>query len=518
MDKKAEKQIEIILTPDDEGGRQASESELPALVPPTVVPDQVTGDSGSACVKPVSIASEHAATSKSEAGGTPAPPDDSNTPSKRSKSAKYGTALTVALVVGLFMLSLPIKQAVYTYANAERPAGRQAAVFFPSILSAWFGDADSSYALQTLPTMLSLAGNKNNAESRALRNNTIETLRRYWHSGGDSEKDFSRLLGTIALSSSGDAAESVRQIRPIMKRAENSMLNLYCAILMANSGDLAGAVQETDEGLRLSNAGKGQQFVAGDPTIFYAMKARLYQTMGKPEDALAVLNSAACSQAVKENHKAHSDRADGVLFGKAWAYLQLGQPDKAISLFSSTRKDTKSILGIAYLMKNNIAKALSEADLTPPNDHGKRQILLSRIYCKQGKFDQSLVSANQAEQQSPNLIALEQRVFVLNKLGRYKEALAISAHFEEQLSPWLEGEDILFRVLPDLHAGRAEAYLKTGDFANALQETQLALKMNGTLLRALQVANQASLGLRDRVSAAAYENRINAIPLLPTYR
>jgi hypothetical protein len=165
--------------------------------------------------------------------------------------------LTVALLIGLFMIALPIKQSVIWYFNVRRPPARNAASLFgPAILGAWFGDPDSAYALQTLPFIMATHG-KPNGESIASRNCTIKMLERFWQGPGDPQKALSRLGGSVALSSYGDIAEAVRQLRPVMKTGESQMLNFYNAILLANSGDLTGAMKESDEGSRLSETRAG---------------------------------------------------------------------------------------------------------------------------------------------------------------------------------------------------------------------------------------------------------------------
>ncbi len=148
------------------------------------------------------------------------------------------------------------------------------------------------------------------------------------------------------------------------------------------------------------------------------MKAAVLRAMGQPEAALNYLDSE-----FSKDYKNYSYYADEMRSAKAAALIHLGQYDKAIALACQAKELNRMVLSTAYLMKGDYNEALTQA--------GDCYLALSRIYSQQGTLGEALKYAEKADAGIDSITTREQRVFVLNQMKRYKEALALSANLTE---------------------------------------------------------------------------------------
>ncbi len=414
--------------------------------------------------------------------------------------------LIVFLVV--IIVLIPIKNAMVWYQEAPRTSYPGAVSFVPSIFTAWIGDADASYALQLAPIMMKDSDEKAD-ERKQFRNITLTNAERFLQQTGNAPQSLTRIAGSLALTSEGRSKEAADIIQVVADNASNPMIKAYHALLLAANGDMKTALSEVDRGLALDQ--KGEKYISYTNSFFlWWEKAQILQAMGKPAEALALLNSPECLASTKDGSM--SGPGD-VLVSKASAYLQLGEPDKAIALYEGIKAPNHIVLFLAYLLKNDYDRAFREAAeiSSTPN------LALSRIYSQKGQLEQALDYAEKAEMKSRNLLTLEQHVHVLNQLGRWKESLTISqnpsafANLINLSSPGIQCQS-------ELHALRAEAYANLGESANALVEAKMALNINPDCRRALEAARLASSNLRDPGKVEFYESQLRHLTTPINYR
>jgi tetratricopeptide (TPR) repeat protein len=250
----------------------------------------------------------------------------------------------------------------------------------------------------------------------------------------------------------------------------------------------------------------------------YSVKSDLYLAMGQPQQALDVLLSPDCIQASSSSYGADYKETSRKM-GLASVYGRLGKFDKMLELANSISdaNNARAIKAVAYTLQNNLAAATEQAHNITDREGNRKEMLLSCIYSKQGKFEQALKYADAAREKRADLAWLEQRLFLLNKLGRYKEVLSDSNNFNSFLT-WHNWTFGIIGKIPSIHADRAQAFWRLGQAKQALAEAQLALSLNPNSMTALHVAADASKALADQAAAAAYEARIKALGEIPIYR
>jgi tetratricopeptide (TPR) repeat protein len=516
VDKKAEKQTDFILKP--EGGDSSSvENGIPELV----ANDSTSSDTTAHALSPVAN-EQHSESAVQNSVSAPLP---RAVKEKRKSLPFFRRRPRPALlaVLALLILWIPLQHATNWYFTAPRPSRPMDAppfVVVPllAVVTAWVGEPDASYAFQLAPVMMHNAkffgkpDAKEMGEEKELRKIGLGNIDSFIQQSAAKDHQLSILAKSMALYTSGRSAEAAIEIESVTSGARNPMLKSYRAGLLAVGGDLYGALAELNKCIAMVE-------LTGRRTFYYhqiypwIQKAHLLMAMGRPEDALATLNSPFLISLAEQRVGSRAD----ILLCKAAVYLQLGEPDKAIAVLNdspdSALAQDQILLSTAYLMKAEYSKAVEAA-----KDSSQTDFALSRIYSNQGAFNKALTYAEKADKELGTLYSLEQRVYVLNQLGRYADALALSKNLfpHTESGAGISGGDL--KAQPEMHADRALAFVKLGMPKEALVEAGIALRRNENCRSALEAARLASLSLGDRAGVAFYDSMLKKNHLPPGYR
>ncbi len=502
MDKRAEKEIEIEIKLTPESEKLSSEEPLPELVTPTSeLPDQVAECSPKES-QPLTASTNPAIDRKTD--GQAGADKKVAHMSPWFKRRKYRA---VFVVVSLVLLAGCASYFSQWYGSAPRHSRPMTMFMVPTILSSWVGDPDTAYTLQLLPElMVTERDEKGMTPSQHDIHEKLSTIgfddmRHFLEQSKGADRPMSTFTECVMLSRAGKTAEAARLFRPLLEKYSSPLLNLYQGIFLTLDGQMHDALVQFDKGMALANAGRGS-IHSTSFYYFWIMKAATLQSMGKPAEALSVLESPELLERIK------SAPVDTLAPSKASVYLQLGQPDKAIVTACQMKKLDRFILSAAYLMKGDYDEALT---------HSKgSDLALSRYYSSLGKLEVALNHAESADKSLDTVVTREQRVYVLNQMGHYKEALALCqemdkySHFRTLEGAW--------QAIPVLHADRAYAYAKSGDAKNALAEANEVLKNNPFSYTALEASRLASAKLGDKVNEELYSKRINELKNKSDYR
>ncbi len=503
MEKKREKEIDFKLKPEDDASR-LTEEPLPELIPSEAIAGAATVPESNDVETASQVVEESMQTSAKEQSS-----EHSQNDAGRNRPVFSRVAFR-SMLIGLACLAIGagLTQAWKWYSNAPRTAHPSVEFLTPTVLWGLVGDPDAAFAIQMVPALadeMRSSGPEMKAQifvPEVQKQTSFDAVNRYLtQSTGD--KSLSTLAMGTTLSASGRTVEAVQTVRPLINRTDNPIMKGYLALLLGLSGDLPGSLIEVNKGIEAGKTGKVWMYQSSLHTL-YTMKANLLRSMGRPAEALAVLVSPECVECFKNN----SWETDSLSLSKAAVYLQLGQPDKAIVLACQSKELNRMILSTAYLMKGDYSEALTHAQ--------NSYLALSRIYSQQGRLDQALKNAEKADSAINSIITKEQRVYVLNQLKRYREALAISSDLTEFTK--LNSANGSMDAMVQIHADRAVAFAHLGDAHNAILEANLALACNPNCRRALEAAKLASTILGDLAKVAEYQNRLNELGSRPDVR
>ncbi|CAN5633531.1 hypothetical protein BH10CYA1_BH10CYA1_45320 [soil metagenome] len=417
-------------------------------------------------------------------------------------SAKKRRVTFRAVLIGVTALAIGagLTQTWRWYRDAPRSELRTVEFSTPTFLGGLIGDPDAAFAVQMVPVLVNDYTTSGNPKyggmvTEVQKQFAFEATRRFIeNSPGD--KSLSILTMGTALSARGQSAEAVRTMRPLIDKTDNPAMKGYLGLLLHLTGDLPASLTELDKGIAYAKTGKVWMSDSGSSNI-YTLKSAVLRAMGRPEEALAVLDSPECA----EWFKTGSYNRESMLLTKAAAYLHLGQPDKAIKLACECKQLNHMILSTAYLMKGDYGEAITQAD--------QSYLALSRIYSQQGRLTEALEYAKLADSAVDSMTTREQHVFVLNQLKHFKDALSISNDLAEYSK--LSNASGSAEALVQIHADRAYAFAELGDTRNALLEANLALGNNPGCRQALEAARLASTKSNDLANAARFENRLRQL-------
>lgn len=408
--------------------------------------------------------------------------------------------LAVFVVTFLVLVFGCVGNFAHWYWNAPRHESPVTPFLTPAILTGCIGAPDAAYSLPLLPEVLRTF-DEDDVATRSQRANRekfftlgMANLNRFLERSGPMDQPISLLTKCTLLCKMGEPAEAARLFRPLADKYDSPMLKLYQGVFLTLSEDFKEAIGQLDEGAALAKSGKGTIHSSSFYHL-WILKAEILQAMGRPEDALAVLNSPGLSERMANY------ATDNLQESKASVYLQLNQPDKAIVTACQVKKLDHFILSAAYLMKGDYDEAKNHAM--------DSDLALSRYYSNVGKLDEALKFAKNADRDSHTVVTREQVVYVLNQMARYKEALALSQNISGFC--FLRSLPGAWQAIPTLRADRAYALAKSGDAKGALTEANKVLKNNPFSRMALEAARLAYQTLGDRVNEALCAKRIKEL-------
>ncbi len=348
-----------------------------------------------------------------------------------------------------------------------------------SVFSAWCGDSDAAYALQEFPVMIDdlsdYSGGGRKMISPERRAAVIASLNRFVKSSGTGSHELSKFAHAVVMASNGKPLEAAHLLSDL--KAENPLVSGLLASTLAMVGDYSAALEECNRGIEIISQSKGRF----DSTMcegLWDVKAQILTAMGRPEAALTVLELPQFPEFFKEP----ALKRDSIKSMQASNYLKLGQADKAIVTLCQSSTLNHVLLSAAYLQKGDIAEAKQQA--------GDSRLALSRIYSQTGDLDKALQYAKAADDAKFGLHAREQHVYVLNQMGRYREALALCNDLTEFEK--LKYLSEIFESMPQLNADMAWSYARLGRSKEALALAESVLKINPSNRVALEAAKLAS--------------------------
>lgn len=496
MDKKAEKEIEIEikLRPESENVGSGEDSH----------PDLVVSDSELFRMESGTQTSEPSVVANS-AKGDLSPLADPQQKGKAKNPINSSPWFKRPGYVGVFTLTFlilffgGIGYFMQWYVKAPRHEMPSTLFTTPALLTGTVGAPDAAYSLLLLPEVVDLVDEESITPAQKANHDKhltlgLANLNKFLAHANSADQPMSVLTKCTLLCKNGEAGEAARLFRPLAEKYASPLLKLYAGAFLMLSGDLHEAIEQYDKGAALAKMGKGS-INSSTYYQFWTMKAEVLQAMGRPSDALSVLESPDLSEYIS------SVSTDTLLKNKASVYLQLNQPDKAIVAACQMKKLDRFILSAAYLISGDYREALNQA--------GDSDLSLSRYYSSLGKFEEALKHAETADRDSHTVVTREQVVYVLNQMGRYKEALALSQNISafSQLRA-IPGDWIAILVL---RADRAYALAKSGEARSALEEASKVLKNNPFSRTALEAARLSYATLGDRAAEQMFAKRIEEL-------
>ncbi len=411
-------------------------------------------------------------------------------PSKYSKSAVRKTAAIIGIVALLVAASNGLK-AFWNSAHS----GQLMVLEGPAIISAWCGDPDAANGLLALPLMMSeLSDNDSikNIISPQRRAGVLASVDKFVAQTPVDKRTMTTLIDGIVEAGNGNPVKAAALLEE-MKSDSPLVIGMHAAVLPM-TGDYGGALKEAERGIQLTMAKKTHNYTYGAYSSLWFVKAQVLLAMGRAAEALKVLEMPGFPESLKET----ALKDDSVLQVKAASYLKLRQPDKAIVTACQMSRLNHMLLSTAYLMKGDFREATQHAY--------KSSLALSKVYSQTGRLDDALKYAKTADDAHFGVAAREQHVFVLNQMGRYREALAICA----DLSTLTNIDNLMesLHIMPELHADMAWAHAKLGHAKEALEHANWVLKVEPTCRQALEAAKAASQLTGDLDAYRNYDTRL----------
>lgn len=410
----------------------------------------------------------------------------------KSRSARFSktTIRKTFLVVVLGALAVCANNGLKSFWSS--PISSQSIVFLgPSIFSAWCGELDSANALQALPTMAVEVSSTGAALPPQRRAAVVASLERFVGSAPVEKRLMSTLVDAVMLAVNGKSDRAAVLLREL--DSNSPLVSGFHAAVQTMIGQYPAALETCDRGIRVLETSSGS-FAPSTYDALWSVKAEILIAMGRPEDALRVLEL----PGFPEKYKEDALKRDNILEAKAAAYLRSNQPDQAIKVACQMRQLNHMILSTAYLMEGDIAEAEQHA--------GKSYLALSKIYSKTGRLEEALKYAKLADQANLGVAGREQHVFVLNQMGRFREAIALSTDLAALPKvPFLLES---MHNMPELHADLAWAYAKLGEIRQAREHANWALNVDPNCRQALEAERLVSQITGDKEKYEAYDSRL----------
>jgi tetratricopeptide (TPR) repeat protein len=492
VEKKLDQSKEIKLKPVAEAEPSSSSPQLVAASPELVEP--AIDNTSAAPGEPADgVVESHGASVRANGSTDGAPAVRANKSLRLSHSTFRKTFALIAFSASFVAVNNGLK----SFWNS--PMAPQLTVFGgTSIFSAWCGDPDAAYALQSLPLVINDLSidpqNTRGAISPARRAALIASLDRFVGNSPVGSRELSKLTHAIVLANNGRPKEAAALLAEL--QSENPLVSSLRASVLAMIGDYPAALAECDRGIDFVASSKGM-FGSSSCETLWELKAQILLAMGRPEEALSVLELPNFPESSRE----WALKQDSIKNLKAAAYLKLGQPNQAIITACQAGRLNHTLLSIAYLMRGDIQEAKQQA--------GDSSLALSRIYSQSGQLQEALKYAKLADDAKFGLHAREQHVYVLNQLGRYREALALC----QDLSKFAKVNYLteIMEHKPQLYADMAWSYARLGQSKEALALAESVLNNNPSNKQALEAAKLASQLDGNNTAVEEFDKRLKAL-------